>query len=70
VGEVGVEGLAEGEVGWVVIDCVVYRTVGGGYVDVGEAGDEFLEVADSLGTAGGVAVAVVVVIWTKLVVRG
>ena len=42
MGEVGVEGLAQREIGGVVIDCGVYGGVGGGDVDVFETRDEFL----------------------------
>jgi hypothetical protein len=63
VGEVGVEGAAEGELGGVVVEGGVDGGVGGGDVLVLEAGEEFLQVADALGAAGGVAEGVVVIVW-------
>lgn len=55
VGEVGVEGLAQGEVGGVVGKGGVDRGVGRGDILVGQAGDELLEVTDTLSAAGRVA---------------
>lgn len=66
MGEVGVEGLTEGKVGGVVVNGGVYGGVGRGDVDMFEARDEFLKIANSLGAAGGVAEGVVEVVWEKL----
>lgn len=62
VGEVGVDLLVEGEVVLVVVKGGVDGGVGGGDVLELETGEEFLEVADALGAAGGIAVAVVEVV--------
>jgi hypothetical protein len=62
VGEVGVERAVEGEVSGVVGDGAVDGAVGDGDVFLCEAGEKFLEVADSLGASCWVTVAVVVVV--------
>ena len=60
MGEVSVESLVEGEGGGVAVDGGVDGGVGRSYVFVLEAGKEFLDVADALSAAGGVAEGVVV----------
>ena len=63
VGEVGVDFLAEREVGWGGVVSAVDRAVGCCDVLVLKAGEEFLYVANALGAAGGVAKGVVVVVF-------
>jgi hypothetical protein len=63
-GEVGVEGAGEGELAGIVVNGVVDGGVGGGDVFILGAGEEFLKVVDALGTAGGIAEGVVVVVWS------
>lgn len=60
VGEVGVEGSVEREVLGVVGEGAVDAAVARGDVLVGQAGEEFLEVAETLRAACGIAVAIVV----------
>lgn len=60
VGEVGVEGSVEREVLGVVGEGAVDAAVACGDVLVGQAGEEFLEVAETLRATSGVAITVVV----------
>ncbi len=62
MGEIGVERLAEREICGIVVDGEVDGRIGQGDVLIRETGNEFLDIADPLGAAGGIAPSVVVVV--------
>ncbi len=62
VGEIGVEGLAERKVCGIVVDGVVDGRVGRGDVLIRKTSNEFLNIANTLGTACGVAPGVIIIV--------